>query len=204
MNGSAKKRRSARPRPLTADLIGLSATVVLALAVGVATIGAGVRKNRALTEEQRGHLARLEGRNDLALALADVDLLIREHSKWLEAPVESLPARLDFEGFYGALADSAERNGVLLTSVRPDQIVSDADPEHIRMPVHIEAKASFPGFHQLLHSVMNLPGRLAKLESLTIRQADGGSGCEIEWTVTLLARGGRSRSPAGREGTDGA
>ena len=178
---------SSRSPAKSVDLAGLVGTLVLVALLSSLTILKPIKQCLALSREQKDLTKRLIESSNLSLTLAEAGELLGDHETWVEKPRRYLPEKMDMEDFYAFLTETSRNNRLILESVEPTDVVENTEENYLETLVMIEALASFRDFHKFLYTLMNRPGRLTQLESLSIQPADNPDLCDINLQIKLLA-----------------
>ena len=166
------------------DWAALAAVLAVALLAAYVLVGNSLRKLEGLEEEQRGLSAELEHLTEVADVVARGETALRTLEAGMQQLDERLPLSMDFEAFYGSLADFAKECDVAIAALQPGEASEIED--YVVMPVSFAAHARYEDFQRFVFQIGNLP-RLNTVQQLRIAASETPGLCDIEMTVNLYA-----------------
>lgn len=167
------------------DIVGIILTVLLTAAAALFFIGNGMRRVNALAKEQRRLTDDMVYLTALTNALGEAEVVLQQMRREIEKVEEHLPAAIDVEDFYLALAEMAATAEVRLTNMEPGQL--QRGDGYLEFPITLTTRSTFPQLHQFIHE-LGRSTRLSRLDFLAVTLVDAPDRCNAQMLVKIYAR----------------
>jgi len=175
------------------DLLGAALTAAVVGVTAYVVFGANVRHLRTLAAEQRALSERLNSITAVTDALGQGEQALAKLQAEIDKLQEYVPASMQMEDFYLALAEYARSTNVFIQAMQPGEL--KPGDGFVELPITINASTSFEALHRFLYLVRNV-SRLAKWDFLSITSSDDDERCNVSMTVKIYAMSTGSKADA--------